>query len=314
MNADRSQWVWVLVLLAGLGALAGRSAWTGAGSVYVERVTIQAQVEQGPLPEGAPREWVRYVATPARLRSQPNVEWSPARTIGVWIAAVLTLSCFSFLYGDNPLIKLTQSIVIGSAAGFTLVTNFWTTIIPNLYGKLLPAQARASFLPGIPAEQQTDWLAIIPLILCGLLLMRLSPRAGWVSRWPLAFFIGVTAGLQMVRIFKADFIDQINNTLVPLIVLTEGQLNYKATLRNIIVVLGVLSSLMYFFFSVEHTGWMGRISKIGIGVLMITFGASFGNTVMSRITILSQRLQFLFDDWLWIIDPLGNRGDMGIDA
>ena len=40
---------------------------------------------------------------------------------------------------------------------------------------------------------------------------------------------------------------------------------------------------------------------------MITFGASFGMTVMGRISLLAARLQFLFDDWLWMIDPLGTR-------
>ncbi len=71
--------------------------------------------------------------------------------------------------------------------------------------------------------------------------------------------------------------------------------------------MGVLSSLTYFFFSVEHRGPVGVAARVGVCVLMITFGASFGLTVMTRITIFSQRLQFLFDDWLWLIDPLGNR-------
>jgi hypothetical protein len=34
---------------------------------------------------------------------------------------------------------------------------------------------------------------------------------------------------------------------------------------------------------------------------MITFGASFGYTVMGRIALLAARLEFLFGDWLHFI-------------
>ena len=67
------------------------------------------------------------------------------------------------------------------------------------------------------------------------------------------------------------------------------------------IVVSVLSSLTYFYFSVEHKGWVGRISRVGIWVLMISFGASFALTVMGRITLLTMRLQFLFDDWLGLV-------------
>ena len=33
---------------------------------------------------------------------------------------------------------------------------------------------------------------------------------------------------------------------------------------------------------------------------MITFGGAFGLTVMGRITLLAQRFEFLFKDWLGI--------------
>ncbi len=40
---------------------------------------------------------------------------------------------------------------------------------------------------------------------------------------------------------------------------------------------------------------------------MITFGAAFGYTVMGRIALLAIRLEFLLDDWLWLIDPSRRR-------
>ena len=45
---------------------------------------------------------------------------------------------------------------------------------------------------------------------------------------------------------------------------------------------------------------------------MITFGASFGYTVMGRIALLAARIEFLLDDWLWLIDPTHRRVAMMI--
>ena len=64
---------------------------------------------------------------------------------------------------------------------------------------------------------------------------------------------------------------------------------------------------MYFLFAFEHKGIVGKTAKVGIWVLMITFGAGFGYTVMGRIALLAIRLEFLFDDWLWLMDPTDKR-------
>jgi hypothetical protein len=48
---------------------------------------------------------------------------------------------------------------------------------------------------------------------------------------------------------------------------------------------------------------VGKVARSGIWMLMITFGAAFGYTVMGRIALLAGRFEFLFDDWLWLIDP-----------
>jgi hypothetical protein len=67
---------------------------------------------------------------------------------------------------------------------------------------------------------------------------------------------------------------------------------------TIIVVVGVLSTLIYFYFSKEHVGVLGVTAKVGIWFIMISFGAHFGYTVMGRVSLLIGRVQFLIDDWL----------------
>ena len=66
---------------------------------------------------------------------------------------------------------------------------------------------------------------------------------------------------------------------------------------NILIVIGVICGVIYFFFSKEHKGLFGGLAKVGIWVLMIGFGASFGYTVMARISLLIGRAQFLYYDW-----------------
>jgi hypothetical protein len=139
------------------------------------------------------------------------------------------------------------------------------------------------------------------------------PKGQWISRWPLAFTIGVFAGMRLIGNLESDFIKQIDNTIKPAIAVTTslsggnhevnlGQTFYF-TMSNLILILGTMGALVYFFFSVEHKGVIGGISRVGIYVLMITFGASFGYTVMGRVTLLTGRFVFLVKDWLGIIGP-----------
>ena len=72
---------------------------------------------------------------------------------------------------------------------------------------------------------------------------------------------------------------------------------------TLLLVLGVISVLVYFFFSAEHKGVVGGVSKIGIWFLMVSFGASFGYTVMARESLLIGRVQFLLFEWLKLPKP-----------
>jgi hypothetical protein len=70
---------------------------------------------------------------------------------------------------------------------------------------------------------------------------------------------------------------------------------------NIVLVVGVLSALVYFFFSKPHKGPLGKVARVGVYVLMIAFGASFGYTVMARISLLFGRMYFLLSEWLRVV-------------
>ncbi|HVV87134.1 MAG TPA: helix-hairpin-helix domain-containing protein [Kofleriaceae bacterium] len=64
-----------------------------------------------------------------------------------------------------------------------------------------------------------------------------------------------------------------------------GHRNWFGVLSNLLLLGGLLSALVYFYFSIAHTGVVGRISRLGVWVLMIGFGASFGLTVQGRLAL-----------------------------
>jgi len=72
-------------------------------------------------------------------------------------------------------------------------------------------------------------------------------------------------------------------------------------LWGIVSFVGVITTLSYFFFSREQKGALKLSAKVGIWFIMIGFGASFGNTVMARVSLLIGRVQFLLTDWIHLI-------------
>ena len=232
--------------------------------------------------------------------NEASLSWS--RTIGLWFAAIFTLCILSFLVGDNPAYKFAEAMVVGTSAGYVLVINIWDVFVPNLIGKLMPAVIQSWSLPGIsPDRVDFWWLYFVPLILIVMLLWQLMPSGGWISRWPIAFFIGITAGYRMIGYVEADLVAQIKAGIVPLWVTGEGGFEFWSSFNACLLTIATLSAMIYFFFSIEHKGIVGKTARVGIWFLMITFGASFGYTVMGRIALLAQRLEFLFGEWLHFI-------------
>ena len=234
------------------------------------------------------------------------------QTVGIWVAALMTLGIFSFLFKDNPLYKVCESILIGVSAAYWMVYAFWSTLVPQLFAKLSPTLVREHVMPSLAVSAtptQDFLLSLVPLVLGGMLLWRLAPKGQWISVWPIAMIIGVTAGLRITSALESDFLAQIAATMKPLVAFKSSvdavgveirSFDFWGSVSGVVGVVGVLSVLTYFLFSVEHKGAVGKTARLGIWFLMITFGGAFGLTVMGRITLLAQRFEFLFREWLGI--------------
>lgn len=211
--------------------------------------------------------------------------------IGVWVGALLTLGILSFLYKDNPIYRIAESIFIGCSAGYWAVVYFFDTLNRKMWDGLFPAAG------GIP-----DYWLLGGLILGVMILFRLSNKLGYLARTPLAFIVGATSGLMMLSFLVSNGLNQVASTINDLWVTSpETGLILSQTISAWVIFVGVLSGLMYFFFSAEHKGVVGRVARLGIFFLMLTFGGAFGFTIMSRVSLLIGRMDYLFGNWLGLL-------------
>lgn len=204
--------------------------------------------------------------------------------LGTWIAAGLTIAILSFLYRDNPLYKFAEHLYVGVSAGYWVIYIWAFDVKPMLIDEFFRQAG------------MEKWILIVPAIFGIMMMMRWFPNIAWISRWPISFTVGIAAGLALTAQVQGYIIPQIQATLLPLISIgTKASETIFQSFNNIVIVIGVFCAILYFYFSREHKGALKVGSRIGIVFLMIGFGASFGYTVMARISLLIGRLMFLFN-------------------
>ena len=202
------------------------------------------------------------------------MDWT---VLGLWVAAALTLAVFSLLHRDNPFYRAAEHLLVGVSAGYYLVQYFHSGVVRKFW---------------VPVVQQGD-LWLLPGGLLGLLILfRLVRGLQWVSRYAIAFYVAAWSGYLIPSTIQERVLVQVAATIPPGL----SQAGVLEVLGAWIILIGVLSILAYFYFSVPHQGPLGTASKIGITFLMAGFGASFGYTVMGRVSLLIGRFQFLFQD------------------
>ncbi len=216
--------------------------------------------------------------------------------LGAWVATGLTLFILTFLYKDNPLFKLAEHLYVGVSVGYTIVKTYDTVLVRLIY---------------MPIVEQGEWSLLIPIGIGTLMLARYFPKVAWLSRIAFAFIVGVGSGLAIPRIISSFILKQVEDTVRPLLYPVQGGgatftvdlMDPASNLNAVVLLIGVVSVLFYFFFSVEHTGPGRAVARTGILFLMIAFGAAFGYTVMARMSLLIGRL----GDLIVFADPQYGR-------
>lgn len=221
----------------------------------------------------------------------------------IWLGAIGTLAAYSFLIHDNPVYQGFEHAFMGAALGLgitttlrdVLVSQWWTPMATGF--KMLISK-------GPSAEAMTGTLLVVPAIIGLLWYFQFSKRYVWLSRIPLCIGLGVGAGMGFKNIFNT-LMPQITGTFKPLwvgeTIVRDASTAERVAMsaENLIFVVGTISVISYFFFAFGKSKYGIRApAKLGRWYLMLSLGAFFGNTFMSRLSALIERFQFLFSEWL----------------
>jgi len=193
----------------------------------------------------------------------------------VWVGAILTLGAFSYLFKENRFYTAIEHLYVGVAAGYTVALGF-DNVVLKVWQPVAGGQ----------------WWVVIPAII-GLMLFSVYIKAGqyrWLRRFPIAFITGTGAGITVRTAIDQQFVKQIQSSILPL-----------TSVDNVLIAVGVTAVLAYFFFTFKQTPALKGTSTVGRWVIMITFGAAFGNAIQGRISLLIGQVQYLFGTWIHLI-------------
>ena len=193
--------------------------------------------------------------------------------LGLFVGAFMIMAIYSIVLGElNLAFRLATNIFVAVAAGIAFVFGVKSIISST-----------------IPPVNMGDYVPLIPVVLGLLLFTRLSKKYLWISRWPAAILVGVGTGLSIRGTIQSEILTQ---TLAasPKLISSDP----TTTVNTIITFLLTLCALSYFFFVKKiRTRALDITAKIGIGTLMAMFGAMFGSTIVTRLSLMTGILDFL---------------------
>ena len=210
----------------------------------------------------------------------------------LWISAICTLGLYSVLYKENKLYRLFEHIFLGLATGYMLANTWTDVLLPKWW---------------IPLSHEGKWWLILPTLVGLTYYFIYSRKYNWIARLMIGFFLGVASG-RYFQAFVNDTWPQIPTSFKPVIphgaiAAAAGHPAIKAVtlpdaINNVIFMLILLCVMSYFFFSFERKSAVLKGSaKLGRWMLMFSFGAIFGSTIMARLALLIDRVDFLLNDF-----------------
>lgn len=210
--------------------------------------------------------------------------------IGVWVAFVLTLMVLSYLFGDNPLYRLAEHLLVGTAAGYAVVVAYHSILRPRLFAPL-------------SEDPVGQWYLWVPLVLGLLLLAKAKRSIAWLGNTTMAFLFGTGIALAVGGALIGSLGPQIGATWLSLNPSDYALEGWMGVWNAVLIILGVSGVLLYFYYTSSGEKRRGRLwaglraawGRVGYWFLLITLGAIFANTIVARLSLLIGRVRFLLD-------------------
>lgn len=211
------------------------------------------------------------------------------QVFGLWVAALLTLMVYSFLIADNPLFRLAEHLLVGTALGYAALLVLERVLLPSL-GMALAGSA--------VADPLTRLMTALGIVWGILLWFWLARPVRWLASWPLAMVFGVGSALAIGGILTGTLLPQVRASMLPI--------GGPGLLDNLVIVVVVLAGLTYFFFAVRPDRpvgrLIGRVAQVGRWFLLVALGSFLGTRALSLLNALAERFEFLAR-WLRTILP-----------
>jgi hypothetical protein len=204
----------------------------------------------------------------------------------IWVAVsfILTLLVFSYFLGDHAVYRFVMALFIGVSAGYIAVVLIFQVILPRLVVPLVSG----------------DQMVLIPLILSGLLLLKLSPKFSRLGNIPMAYLVGAGAAIAIGGAVMGTIFGQVKGAW-SMFFPSNGEAPILAYLEGGFLLLGTLATLAYFHFNARKgstTGgtrnllmrifaWIGKI------FIAITLGVVFASVLTAAATALIERTDFI---------------------
>lgn len=225
------------------------------------------------------------------------MSWESATIV---LGGIATIAIFSFLFfGENKLYRFFEHLFIGISAGLYAVQPIsqflWGDILEPMFGLDIVV-----YPDGTLSKPYNPWLLLYcaPMAIGLLFYFMYSVRHQWLSKIAIGVALGASGGLAFEGFFN-EIWPQITGSFKPLIVLTADKaIDWAPSIDNTVFVLILLLVMNYFFFTFKaQAGPLKRLNTSGRWLMMISFGALFGSTVMARMSLLIERLQFMILQW-----------------
>lgn len=219
-------------------------------------------------------------------------------TFTILSGGIATLAIYSFLIKENSFYRFFEHFFIGIAAGIAPVFAVKIFLWPKIIEPLL-AYDIISYPDGTFSKVYSYWLLlyIVPALFGLLYYTIYFKRFSWMVKIVIGFSLGASAGLSFKGFF-GEMLPQIFASFKPLLVFSNGELDWASSVNNTVFVVTLLIVMSYFFFSFKQEGRAAKaLGTSGRWLMMLCFGAFFGSTVMARLALLVERLQFLINDW-----------------
>ncbi len=210
---------------------------------------------------------------------------------GTLLGFVLTLFILSYVMGDNALFRLATHIFVGVAAGYATIVTLYNVILPHMV------------FPILDGGKSDTFLAVSFLIPSLLILAKLSPRLSKLGNPAVAILVGIGAA--------AAIGGAVTGTLFPQTSAAIGIFETNNFVDGVVIVIGTLSTLLFFQFSTPKDTQRARLMPqvmrvlrwVGKVFVAITFGALFTGVYIAALTALIERFTYLWNIFKELVLP-----------